>query len=93
MNEYRTRHEALYELMPPPVDNDGMRFTHKLTQEEATKIKPYTLMLESLLDNMIILLADNTANLQACLTQYSNSMERYFGKALLTFDVNPHLAS
>lgn len=89
MNEYKSRHEALYELMPQPVTSEGMTFTHQLTQREAARIKPYTLMLESLLDSMISLIDENTIKLQAVLAQYDADMTRYFGKPLVTFDVDP----
>lgn len=92
MNEYRNRHEALYELMPPPIANEGMRFTHKLTPEEVARITPYTLMLESLLEGMMALLDENTSKLQECLVKYDKDMGRYFGKALMTFEVDPTLA-
>lgn len=89
MNEYKARHEALYELMPQPVANQGMTFTHRLTPEEAARVKPYTLMLESLLDSMISLLTENTEKLQGCLNQYNLDMARYFGKPLMSFEVDP----
>lgn len=92
MNEYKTRHETLYELMPPPVANEGMRFTHNLTLEELNRVRPYTLMLESLLESMISLMEENTAKIQECLQEYGKDMKRYFGKALMTFEVNSTLA-
>lgn len=92
MNEYRSRHEALYELMPQPVANHGMTFTHQLTQAEAARVKPYTLMLESLLESMIALLDENTVKLQECLRRYNEDMTRHFGKPLMTFEADPSLA-
>jgi hypothetical protein len=88
MNEYKSRHEALYELMPPPVANRDMLFTHRLTREEQARIKPYTLMLESILNAVIALVDENTAQLNGCIIQYQNDMERYFGKSLMTFEFN-----
>lgn len=92
MSEYKTRHEALYELMPQPIAIEGMTFTHKLTQEEAARAKPYTLMLESLLDSMIALVNENTIKMQHCLKQYDLDMTRYFGKPLMSFEVDPAVA-
>ncbi len=92
MNEYKARHEALYELMPQPIANQGMTFTHRLTPEEAARVKPYTLMLEALLDSMIALLDENTVKLQGALKQYNVDMARYFGKALMSFEVDPAVA-
>lgn len=92
MNEYRNRHEALYELMPQPVANKGMTFTHRLTPEEVARVKPYTLMLESLLDSMISLLDENTAKLEECLKRYNADMTRHFGKPLMAFEVDPSQA-
>lgn len=92
MNEYKARHEALYELLPQPVANQGMTFTHRLTPEEAERVKPYTLMLEPLLDSMIALLAENTNKLQGCLNQYDLDMARHFGKPLMSFEIDPGVA-
>lgn len=92
MNEYKNRHENLYELMPPPIANEGMLFTHRLTQEEHARIAPYTLMLESLLEGIMSLVEENTTKLQYCIQQYDSDMERYFGKKLMSFEVNPSLA-
>lgn len=92
MNDYRIRHEALFELLPQPIATEGMRFTHKLSPEDAAKIKPYTLMLESLLDSMIALLRENMEKLQMCVSQYNSDMTRYFGKPLMSFEVDPAVA-
>ncbi|WP_156357829.1 hypothetical protein [Sphingomonas sp. Leaf62] len=92
MNEYKARHEALYELMPQPVANQGMTFTHRIRPEEAARIKPYTLMLEALLDSMIALLAENMAKLQSCLKQYNLDMARHFGKPLMSFEIDTEVA-
>lgn len=89
MNEYKVRHEALYELMPTPSANEGMVFTHSLTKEEAARVKPYTLMLESLLDGMIAMVGENMAKTKACLARYDTDMTRYFGKAPVTFEAEP----
>lgn len=89
MSEYKGRHEALYELMPTPIANDDMTFTHSLTREEASTIRPYALMLDSLLTSMVALLDENTAKLTSCLDQYNMDMTRYFGKPLMEFEVNP----
>jgi hypothetical protein len=69
-----------------------MTFTHRLTPEEAARVKPYTLMLEALLDSMIALLDENTVKLQGALKQYNVDMARYFGKALMSFEVDPAVA-
>lgn len=87
MNEYRVKHEALYELMPKPVSNEGMTFTHHLTPEDSARIKPYALMLESLLESVIQLMNENTSKIDACLEQYEKDMTRYFGKKLMTFEI------
>ena len=92
MNEYRGRHEALYELLPTPIANDDMTFTHSLTTEDTHRIKPYMLMLESLLESMITLLNENTDRLRECLSQYDTDMKRYFGKALMDFEIDPSVA-
>lgn len=91
MNEYKSRHEALYELIPRPISNKDMTFTHQLSPAETDRIKPYTLMLESLLDSMIALLAENMDILSQCLKQYEADMTRYFGKSLMTFEADPSL--
>ncbi|MET3828019.1 hypothetical protein ABIC16_003712 [Sphingomonas sp. PvP055] len=87
MNEYKVRHEALYELMPTPVANEGMTFTHHLNKEESDRIKPYTLMLESLLESMIQLVDENMEKVDRCLILYKKDMARHFGKPLLDFEI------
>jgi hypothetical protein len=61
MNQYKIRHEALFELMPPPVANQGLRFTHELTADQKTKVLPYAIMLDSLLDGVMALSTENLA--------------------------------
>ena len=53
MRQYTIRHEAFFELMPPPVESDGTLFKHALTRDQHNKVLPYALMLDSLLDGMI----------------------------------------
>lgn len=92
MNEYKARHEALYELMPQPIANDGLTFTHRLAPEEVARLKPYTLMLEALLDSMIALIDENSEKLRVCLKQYDLDMTRHFGKPLMSFETDPAVA-
>lgn len=92
MNEYKNRHEALFELMPAPVAREGMLFTHILTPEQNARVGPYVAMLESLLDSIIALVEENMAKANAALVQYGSDMERHFGKPLLTFQIDPAVA-
>lgn len=85
MNEYKNRHEALFELMPAPVASEGSTFTHKLTLEEHERVQPYAIMLESLLDSMIAMTTENLAKSEQATDQYKVDMARYFGKSPLDF--------
>jgi hypothetical protein len=93
INECKNRHEALFELMPSPVAMQDMLFTHALTKEEADRIKPYAHMLESLLDGIIALIAENMHKANAAMLLYGKDMERYFGKSLMTFELDPAVAN
>lgn len=92
MNQYKIRHEALFELMPSPVSNDGTRFSHMLSKEELSKVRPYAIMLDALLDGIIELTSENIKRSIASITQYNGDMKRYFGKSLLTFEVDQSIA-
>ncbi len=93
MNEYKNRHQALFELMPPPVATEGTQFTHMLNKDEADKVRPYATMLESLLDSMIVLVDENVKKAKNALTLYESETTRYFGKALITFSTDDSLSS
>jgi hypothetical protein len=88
MSEYKNRHEALFELMPSPVASQGIQFTHMLTQHESDKVGPYATMLESLLDGMIKLIDENVKKAKLALALYESETERYFGKALINFEID-----
>ncbi len=90
LNEYKARHESLYELMPTPIGHEGMTFTHKLTPEESSRITPYALMLESLLDSIIALVDENLSKINSALARYTVDMERHFGAPLLKFEIAPN---
>lgn len=89
LNEYKNRHQALFELMPPPVTRTGMTFTHKLTKEDNERVEPYAAMLESLLDGIIALVSENMTRARDTVTLYDKDMKRYFGKALVGFEIDP----
>lgn len=93
MNEYKNRHQALFELMPSPVARDGVTFTHSLTKEENEKVSPYAAMLESLLDSIIALLSENMKKANNARILYDKEMKRYFGKPLLEFEIDPTVAA
>ncbi len=93
MNEYKNRHQALFELMPPPVAGQGTKFTHLLTKDEAEKVGPYTAMLEALLDGIIALVDDNVKKAKDALILYERETERYFGKALIKFEMDESVSS
>lgn len=88
MSEYKSRHEALYEILPAPIANEGSTFTHILDEAQRTRAKPYMLMLESLLEAMEQLLNENTKKLKLCLEAYGKDTARYFGKPLMEFEPN-----
>ncbi len=89
MNEYKSRREALFELMPPPVASDGTIFTHELSQEQRDRVQPYAAMLESLLDGIIVLAHQNILRAKCAMAQYGKDMTRYFDKALIDFEADP----
>ena len=86
MQEYKSRHEALYDLMPAPVAvQEGALFTHRLNREQYERVMPYTVMLETLLDGLIVLVAEGVSKADWLLTAYGTSMRTYFGKWHLDF--------
>lgn len=87
MSEYKSRHEALFELMPPPVAREGMKFTHQLTKAENDKVKPYAEMLESLLNSIMALVDENMNRTKETIVMYDNETKRYFGKSLMTIEL------
>ncbi|ODP36191.1 hypothetical protein [Sphingomonas turrisvirgatae] len=92
MGEYKLRHEALFELMPPPVANGGTIFSHRLSKEEAARVRPYSIMLDALLDGIIELTRENLARAVAAIKLYNKDMERHFGKPLMDFETDEELA-
>lgn len=88
MQEYRTRHEALYELMPTPSSTSGTLMTHHLTQEQHDKVTPYANMLDSLLDGLIELVADGVEKSAHILESYQEKMRFHFGKWHFVFTGN-----
>ena len=51
-------------------------------------MKPYTLMLEKLLEGIIALVDENMVKATQVITDYETAMTKRFGKALLSFDVS-----
>lgn len=92
LNEYKNRDEALFELMPLPVARTGMTFTHQLTKGDNERVEPYAAMLESLLNGIIVLVNENMHKAKDAVTLYDKDMKRYFGKALLGFEIDTAVA-
>lgn len=92
MEQYKARHEALYELMPPPVATEGTLFTHRLSKADKEKITPYAVMLDALLDSIIDLTAEGVEKSQAILMAYTEAMTSYFGKWNLKFEASGDIA-
>lgn len=93
MNEYKARHQALFELMPSPIGHEGMTFTHLLNEEDNKRVLPYMIMLDSLLADMISLIEENARRLHDSLALYHTAMAKHFGKSLLAIEIDPPLAS
>lgn len=79
MNEYKSRHEALFALMPTPVAGTGTIFTHELTPEEHGKIWPYAKMLDSLIDSIIDLTGEGVDKGKMLVDAFPDSMKAYYG--------------
>jgi hypothetical protein len=87
MSEYKVRHEALFELMPPPVAiADGARFTHRLDADQLSRVLPYAKMLDALLDGVIELVDENTSKSQLLLEQFPVLMKAHFGRWEMGFE-------
>lgn len=93
MNEYKVRHQALFELMPSPIRHEGMTFTHLLNEEDNKRVMPYMIMLDSLLADIISLLEENSRRLHDSLALYHTAMAKHFGNSLLAIQIDPPLAS
>jgi hypothetical protein len=85
MKEFKVRHEALFELLPPPVQTEGTIFSHQLDMSEVARVRPFMLMMDSMLSEVESLLQVNEKALQLCLSQYQTDMTRHFGKPLMSF--------
>lgn len=85
MLEYKARHEALFELLPPPTESEGMVFSHFLSAEEVARAKPYMRMLDSLIVDIHNLTSINQSKLKGLLQSYQAAMESYFGKWTMKF--------
>jgi hypothetical protein len=85
MQEYKSRHEALYQLMPTPIATDGARMAHELTREEHDKVTPYAVMLDVLLESIIDLVAEGVEKGASLLILYGGAVKVYFGAWHLEF--------
>lgn len=88
MQEYRSRHEALYELMPTPTSANGTLMTHHLDKEQHDKIVPYANMLDELLNSLIELVADGVEASAKILEDYQEKMKAHFGRWHFVFTGN-----
>lgn len=85
MHEYKTRHEALFELLPPPTAVEGMVFSHFLDRDEQARALPYTRMLDSLIADIFALTQINREKLAGLMKSFPVAMEKHFGKWTIKF--------
>lgn len=85
MIEYKTRHEALFELLPPPTAVAGTVFSHFLDKNEQARALPYTRMLESLIVDIFALTEINRQKLASLMKTYPVAMQQHFGKWTIQF--------
>lgn len=78
MKEYQLRYEAIYELSPAPIAMNGLIGTHMLTAEQYLKIKPYSLALENLVQNLKAMAAENLDLCKRLASEYAPIMKQYF---------------
>lgn len=86
MQEYKSRHEALFEILPPPTENEGMIFSHFLDKQEVLRAKPYMRMLDSLIVDIHNLTQINQEKLGTLLQTFPAAMQAHFGKWTIKFE-------
>ena len=78
MGEYKIRYEALYELSPPPIEMDGAIGRHTLTREQYLRVQPYSIALESLVQALRQMSAENLVICHRLVDDYNSIMKRHF---------------
>lgn len=85
LKEFKIRREAIFELLPTPVQNEGTVFSHELDMKEVARVRPYLNMMDSILTDIEDLLKFNVKALELCLVRYQADMKRHFGRPLMSF--------
>lgn len=83
MKEYQLRYEAIYAMAPPPVELDGQVGRHVLTHEQFMRIKPYSLQLETIIQHLRAMTAENVDKCNRLVEQYHPIMKGYFREKFL----------
>jgi hypothetical protein len=78
MQEYRVRYEAIYQMLPPPTAMEGQIVQHNLTMEQILRIRPYSLVLDTLLQSLRTMSAENVADCGKLAEEFNPLMKGYF---------------
>jgi hypothetical protein len=84
MNEYRVRYDATYQMLPPPTVMEGLVGQHHLTQEEYLRIRPHSIVLESIIDAMRSMTTENMEKCSKLAEQFNPLMKGYFKEKFLS---------
>ena len=86
LNEYRERYEALYRMIPAPASMDGKIGSHKLSSQEFLKVKPYSIQLFDLIEELRSMTSENITRCKKLSTQYHPMMKKRFkGEKFISF--------
>lgn len=87
MKEYKIRYQAIYELSPAPVEMEGHVGRHLLTTEQYMRMRPYSVALEMLIQNLRGMSKDNFEVTSRLAGEFNPIMKRYFKEKFLALGV------
>jgi hypothetical protein len=84
MKDYAVRYEAMYQMMPPPVAMNGVIGQHHLSQQDYLRLRPYSLQLETIIQALRAMTAENVEICKKLAEQYHPLMKGYFQERFMS---------
>lgn len=77
LHEYKVRYEGLQTMMPTPAGAEGTMMKYEISKEEALKLTPYMLSINSILNALIGMVRENTLLCDRLVDRYTSLMKKH----------------